>query len=101
MKTVVLHHTCGQEGGDDDIEQAYYWGKVHYNNKYYIVVQGQIKEVYVEFEVPKNSLIQGGKENWYKIVSPTASRSQKYQVEKQGGEIPPKYRNLTPPILTK
>lgn len=101
MKTVVLHHTCGQEGGDDDIEQAHYWGKVHYNNKYYIVVQGQIKEVYVEFEVPKNSLIQGGKENWYKIVSPTASRSQKYQVEKQGGEIPPKYRNLTPPILTK
>ena len=57
--------------------------------------------IYVEFEVPKNSLIQGGKENWYKIVSPTASRSQKYQVEKQGGEIPPKYRNLTPPILTK
>ena len=46
MKTVVLHHTCGQEGGDDDIEQAHYWGKVHYNNKYYIVVQGQIKEVY-------------------------------------------------------
>ena len=38
MKTVVLHHTCGQEGGDDDIEQAHYWGKVHYNNKYYIVV---------------------------------------------------------------
>lgn len=101
MKTVVLHHTCGQEGGDDDIEQAHHWGKVHYNNKYYIVVQGQIKEVYVEFEVPKNSLIQGGKENWYKIVSPTASRSQKYQVEKQGGEIPPKYRNLTPLILTK
>ena len=101
MKTVVLHHTCGQEGGDDDIEQAHYWGKVHYNNKYYIVVQGQIKEVYVEFEVPKNSLIQGGKENWYKIVSPTASRSQKYQIEKQGGKIPPKYRNLTPPILTK
>ena len=32
--------------------------------------------IYVEFEVPKNSLIQGG-------------------------EIPPKYRNLTPPILTK
>ena len=57
--------------------------------------------IYVEFEVPKNSLIQGGKENWYKIVSPTASRSQKYQVEKQGGEIPPKYRKLSPPILTK
>ena len=46
MKMVVLHHTCGQEGGDD-IEQAHYWGKVHYNNKYYIVVQGQIKEVYM------------------------------------------------------
>ena len=69
MKTVVLHHTCGQEGGeeyvlanapfyakdfaqerkyqflgagyyfwDDDIEQAHYWGKVHYNNNYYIIV---------------------------------------------------------------
>ena len=34
--------------------------------------------VYVEFNVPKNSLIQGGKSGWFKMVNDEAKSSQKF-----------------------
>lgn len=79
MKKVLLHHTCKQDGGEDyvlknapffakeiqqneeqflgsgyylwedDIEQAHHWGKVHYNNQYYIVA--------FECEIDEKSLL--------------------------------------------
>lgn len=32
--------------------------------------------VYVEFDVPSNSLLQGGKNGWYKMIGSDASKSQ-------------------------
>jgi len=57
--------------------------------------------IYVEFQVPKNSLSQGGNINWFKIVGPKANKAQQFIIQKQGGDIPPKYRNLSPPLLFK
>lgn len=51
--------------------------------------------VYVEFEVPTTSLLQGGKDGWFKIIGPNASKSMKYQLNKQGGEFLPKFKNLS------
>jgi hypothetical protein len=50
--------------------------------------------VYVEFDVPTNSLIIGGKDGWYKIVGPNARPSQQYLLSKQGGEFLPKIDNI-------
>ena len=50
--------------------------------------------VYVEFDVPTNSLIQGGNEGWYKMLGPNASGSQKYLLEKQGGSLTPNISNI-------
>ncbi|GAA5107834.1 hypothetical protein GCM10023211_09370 [Orbus sasakiae] len=50
--------------------------------------------VYVEFDVPSNSLIQGGNEGWYKMIGPNAQPSQKYQVEKKGGSLTPDVSNI-------
>ena len=38
--------------------------------------------IYVEFQVPTNSLLQGGKSNWFKLIGPNASKSQKVFVRK-------------------
>nr|WP_237397765.1 RHS repeat-associated core domain-containing protein [Gilliamella sp. Pas-s25] len=50
--------------------------------------------VYVEFDVPTNSLIQGGKEGWYKLLGPDAKLSQKYLLNKQGGTLTPNVNNI-------
>jgi RHS repeat-associated protein len=50
--------------------------------------------VYVEFDVPTNSLIQGGKEGWYKLLGSDAKPSQKYLLNKQGGTLTPNVSNI-------
>ena len=57
--------------------------------------------VYVEFKIPKNSLIQGGKPNWYKVIGPNARANQIYQLNKQGGQMLPKVRSLSPILKIK
>lgn len=51
--------------------------------------------IYAEFQVPTNSLLQGGRSGWYKLIGPNASRSQQYLLQKQGGQLLPQYRNLS------
>jgi len=51
--------------------------------------------VYVEFDVPGNSLLQGGKDGWYKMIGPDASKSQQFLLNKQGGEHLPEVKNIT------
>lgn len=51
--------------------------------------------VYVEFDVPSGGLLQGGKEGWYKMIGPDASKSQQYLLSKQGGEHLPEVKNIT------
>ncbi|OCT39562.1 two-partner secretion domain-containing protein [Pseudomonas putida] len=51
--------------------------------------------VYVEFDVPSSGLLQGGKEGWYKMIGPDASKSQQYLLNKQGGEHLPEVKNIT------
>ncbi|WP_176552700.1 TreTu family toxin, partial [Testudinibacter sp. TR-2022] len=50
--------------------------------------------IYVEFSVPTNSLIQGGKEGWFKTISEEASDSQKFRLRKQGGDLSPKINDI-------
>jgi len=50
--------------------------------------------VYVEFDAPTNSLIPGGKSGWFKMLGESASKSQQYMLQKQGGEILPKVTNI-------
>lgn len=50
--------------------------------------------VYVEFDVPTNSLIQGGKDGWYKMLDPDAKPSQKYLLNKQKGSLTPDVSNI-------
>jgi len=66
------------------------------------VFQGAPKgSIYVEFQVPTNSLLQGGKDGWFKILGPNATKSQLYLLEKQGGQLLPPYRNLSSILMTK
>lgn len=39
--------------------------------------------------IPKKSLLQGGKDGWYKMLGPNASKSQQFLLNKQGGGILP------------
>ncbi len=57
--------------------------------------------VYVEFQVPANSLLQGGKQGWFKMLGPNASKSQQYLLQKQGGSLLPQYQNLSPILKIK
>ncbi|NIK43880.1 filamentous hemagglutinin [Xanthomonas arboricola] len=50
--------------------------------------------LYVEFDVPVNSLVQGGKQGWFKMLGPDASKSQKFMLGKQGGEELPQVSNV-------
>lgn len=56
---------------------------------------------YVEFDIPTNSLLQGGKPDWFKTLGPSAPKSQLFKLNKQGGEISPPFRNLSDVIETK
>ena len=51
--------------------------------------------VFVEFEVPTRSLLQGGKDGWFKLIGPNASKTMKYQLKKQGGSMLPDFKNLS------
>lgn len=57
--------------------------------------------VYVEFEVPSNSLLQAGKEGWFKLIGTHASKSQQYILQKQGGSLLAQYKNLSTIITIK
>ena len=57
--------------------------------------------VYAEFQVPTNSLLQGGQSGWFKVLGPNAMASQQYMLQKQGGELLPQIQNLTNILLTK
>ncbi len=57
--------------------------------------------VYAEFQVATNSLLQGGKEGWLKMIGPSASKSQKFLLQKQGGQLLPKYKNLSKILKVK
>ena len=50
--------------------------------------------VYVEFDVPSSSLLQGGKDGWFKMIGPEASKSQQYMLNKQGGSHLPDIKNI-------
>ncbi|RON53982.1 hypothetical protein BK665_12965 [Pseudomonas frederiksbergensis] len=50
--------------------------------------------VYVEFDVPANSLLQGGKEGWFKMIGPDAMSSQQFLLNKQGGVQLPGVKNI-------
>ncbi|WP_250655937.1 RHS repeat domain-containing protein [Alkalimarinus coralli] len=56
---------------------------------------------YVEFDVPSNSLLQGGKTDWLKTLGSNAPKSQLFKLNKQGGEVNPPFRNLSDVIETK
>lgn len=57
--------------------------------------QARLGCVYVEFDVSKASLLQGGQLDWYKLVGPNAPKSMKFMLDKQGGELLPEVSNLT------
>ncbi|WP_260209666.1 RHS repeat domain-containing protein [Apibacter adventoris] len=57
--------------------------------------------VYAEFQVPTNSLLQGGKEGWFKVIGPNAGKAMQGALQKQGGQLLPKVKNLTPILKTK
>lgn len=51
--------------------------------------------LYVEFDVSSNSLLQGGKDGWFKMLGPDAANSQKYILNKQGGSQLPEAKNIS------
>ncbi|MDQ1813295.1 Ig-like domain-containing protein [Massilia sp. CCM 9210] len=51
--------------------------------------------VYVEFSVPKSSLLQGGQAEWFKVIGPNAPRSMQFMLQKQGGQQLPQVDNLS------
>jgi hypothetical protein len=57
--------------------------------------------IYAEFQVPTNSLIRGGKLNWFSVLGPNASKSQLFMLQKQGGQILPQIQNLSPILRIK
>jgi RHS repeat-associated protein len=57
--------------------------------------------VYVEFQVPTRSLLQGGKDGWFKMIGPDASKTMQYQLNKQGGSMLPRFKNLSGVLQTK
>jgi hypothetical protein len=57
--------------------------------------------IYIEYDVPTNSLLTGGRSDWVKNVGPSANRSQKVMLEKKGGEMLPEVKNVSPPLKKK
>lgn len=57
--------------------------------------------VYAEFQVPINSLLQGGQASWFKALGPTAGKAMQGALQKQGGEMLPQIQNLTPVLHIK
>ncbi|MGB4775790.1 MAG: hypothetical protein WBP45_11500 [Daejeonella sp.] len=57
--------------------------------------------IYAEFQVPSNSLLQGGQSNWFKVIGPNASKIMQGAVEKQGRQLLPQIQNLSPILQIK
>lgn len=57
--------------------------------------QAKSGSVYVEFKVPTNSLIQGGRADWFKLIGPDAPKSQQMLLKRQGGNILPQAKEIT------
>jgi hypothetical protein len=57
--------------------------------------------VYVEFDIPTNSLLQGGQANWFKVLGPNSGRAMQTALQKQGGQLLPKIQNLSPILKVK
>jgi hypothetical protein len=57
--------------------------------------------VYIEFQVASRSLLQGGRSNWFKAIGPGASESMKAALQKQGGQLLPNVKNISPILQTK
>jgi RHS repeat-associated protein len=57
--------------------------------------------VFAEFQVPTNSLLQGGQSNWFKVLGPSAKPNQLYLLNKQGGQLLPQIQNLSPILKIK
>ncbi|WP_284144898.1 hemagglutinin repeat-containing protein [Pectobacterium colocasium] len=51
--------------------------------------------VYAEFDVSTKSLLQGGKDGWFKLIGPDASKSQQFMLNKQGGTQLPDVKNIS------
>lgn len=49
---------------------------------------------YIELDVPTNSLLQAGKDGWFKLIDPDASKSQQFMLNKQDGNQLPKVKNI-------
>ncbi|MCX6180978.1 MAG: hypothetical protein NT150_03495, partial [Bacteroidetes bacterium] len=57
--------------------------------------------VYAEFQVPMNSLLQGGQANWYKVIGPNAGKAMQGLLGKQGGQLLPQIKNLSKVLQVK
>lgn len=57
--------------------------------------------VYAEFQIPTNSLLQGGQANWFEVLGPSAKPNQLYLLNKQGGQLLPQIQNLSPILQVK
>ncbi|MHA6697867.1 TreTu family toxin [Chryseobacterium sp. A321] len=57
--------------------------------------------VYAEFQVPTNSLLQGGQANWFKVIGPNAGKAMQSALQKQGGQVLPQIKNLSEIIKVK
>ncbi|OAE10409.1 hypothetical protein AZH11_27125 [Pseudomonas simiae] len=44
--------------------------------------------------LPANSLLQGGKDGWFKMIGPDAGKSQQFLLNKKGGEHLPAIKNI-------
>ncbi len=57
--------------------------------------------VYAEFQVPTNSLVNGGGDGIFSIIGPNAGASQMRPLQKLGGQVSPEIQNLTPVLKVK
>ena len=57
--------------------------------------------VYAEFQIPANSLLQGGQTNWFKVIGPNAGNAMQAALQKQGGQLLPRIENLSPILQVK
>lgn len=58
------------------------------------IKQAKSGSVFVEFNVNKSNLLQGGRVDWVKALGPSAPRSQKFMLQKQGGELLPRVTDI-------
>ena len=63
--------------------------------------QAKPGSIYVEYDVPSNSLVRGSKSDWVRNVGPGAAASTKRMLEKQGGEQLPAVKNVSKPLEKK